>query len=480
VSAARLFECSGCGARISPGRSAPVRCPAATPGDDVDHLVVRRLGRVALRFPVEGAGHPFVRYRELLGSYRLARAAGWSDARFVSLVERLDDAVAAADGRGFEVTPFWPAAALGRRLGFAPPGVVWVKDETGNVAGSHKARHLFGVALYLEIEAAARPSAPRPRLAIASCGNAALAAATLARAMGRPLDVYVPPDAEPEVLDRLNRLDAHIHECPRVQGERGDPCVAAFHRAVAGGAYRFTCQGSENGLVIEGGQTLGYEIADSLAARGMQLDRLFVQVGGGALASAVVTALREAATLGAVARPPRIHAVQTRGCAPLARAHGRLTARLLEAVGEPADDGLGGGDADARHADRLHGRASEALIREQLHFAATHRSQFMWPWEEPPRSIARGILDDETYDWRAVVAGMIESGGWPVVVGDDRLAASCRIARETTGVPVSATGASGLAGLMELREVGHVGPAESVAVLFTGAEHRGLDAVAAA
>ena len=34
------------------------------------------------------------------------------------------------------------------------------------------------------------------RLAIASCGNAALAAAVIARAADWPLDVFIPPDAE--------------------------------------------------------------------------------------------------------------------------------------------------------------------------------------------------------------------------------------------------------------------------------------------
>jgi len=32
----------------------------------------------------------------------------------------------------------------------------------------------------------------------------------------------------------------------------------------------------------------------------------------------------------------------------------------------------------------------------------------MWPWEETPRSVAHGILDDETYDWLAIVKGIME------------------------------------------------------------------------
>ncbi len=49
--------------------------------------------------------------------------------------------------------------------------------------------------------------------------------------------------------------------------------------------------------------------------------------------------------------------------------------------------------------------ADAALAR-----AAGHRSQFMWPWEEPPHSVASGILDDETYDWLAILRGVAAPG----------------------------------------------------------------------
>ena len=45
----------------------------------------------------------------------------------------------------------------------------------------------------------------------------------------------------------------------------------------------------------------------------------------------------------------------------------------------------------------------------------------MWPWEDEPRSIAHGILDDETYDWLAVVEGLLRSGGGALVVDEETL-----------------------------------------------------------
>ncbi len=102
--------------------------------------------------------------------------------------------------------------------------------------------------------------------------------------------------------------------------------------------------------------------------------------------------------------------------------------------------------------------------------AAAHRSDYMWPWEEEPKSIATGILDDETYDWRAVVHGMLATGGRPVVVDEDLLAEANDVAVAATDIPVDPTGSSGLAGLMALRRGGIIGEDDRAAVLFTGVQ----------
>jgi threonine synthase len=463
---ASALECAGCGARPDPETPDPFRCSHAAAGDDVDHVIARRLDTARLRFPEEGARNPFVTYRALLHSYRAARRGGLHDAGFVAIVERLDRAIAEVDGRGFAVTPCDRHAALGECLGWGTDGGVWIKDETRNVGGSHKARHLMGVLLWLEVMErlgrARRDGAGGPALAIASCGNAAFAAAILARAAGRPLRVFVPDDADPRPVAALDRLGARCDVCAREPGVPGDPSLRRMREAVRGGLVPFTCQGSENGLVIEGGETLAWEMVTALAARGVTLDRLFVQVGGGALASACVQAFREAVALGACRRLPAFHPVQTRGGAPLARAHARVSERMLRALGAS-------GAGEAERAAILRDAWASDSVREALGYAARHRSEFMWPWEETPRSIASGILDDETYDWHAVVSGTIESGGWPVVVSEDDLREAHDLARASTGIAASHTGAAGLAGLIALRRSGTVARGESVAVLLTGA-----------
>ncbi len=425
--------CAGCGAVVPATEPYPFRCPNADRGDGVDHVLARRLDLSDVEWPDADDPRPFVRWRALLHAYRLGRAYGVGDDELRDLIERLDRRIAAIDVHGFAVTPFRHSPALSAALGLQQPGGVWVKDETGNVSGSHKARHLFGVLLQLEVADLVGLTDPaRPReLAIASCGNAAVAAAVVAAAGRRPLHVFVPEDAEDAVLERLGELGARISVCGRRRDASGDPTVERLREALRAGALPFTCQGDLNGLAIEGGHTLGWE----LAASGVPLDRIVVQVGGGALASAVAGGLGEAHALRAIDRVPRIDTVQTTGAWPLKRAFDAL-------AGRPAG----------------------------LPYARAHRSEFMWPWEHEPRSIAHGILDDETYDWAAVCEAMLRTGGEPVVVDDDRLLEANELARSATGIAVDPTGSSGLAGLLALHERGGAAPHERVAVLFTGVD----------
>jgi threonine synthase len=92
----------------------------------------------------------------------------------------------------------------------------------------------------------------------------------------------------------------------------------------------------------------------------------------------------------------------------------------------------------------------------------------MWPWEDEPKSVATGILDDETYDWLAVATGMLATGGFPVIVDEDTLRRANDTGRAATGIDVDHTGTAGLAGALELHRRGILGPDERIAVLFTG------------
>jgi threonine dehydratase len=367
--------------------------------------------------------NPFVRYDRRFAWAAHAARHGLDRAARRELVDHLDRAVRGVAGVGFTVTPFDRSDAISTVLGFEHPGGVYVKDETGSVGGSHKARHLASILLHLLVLERIEGSAPhrRPRLAIASCGNAALGAAVLARAVDWPLDVYVPVWMSDGFGARLDALGATIHRCERrATDPAGDPAMLRFREAVDAGSVPFTVQGPENAMCLDGGRTIGWEIAEQTP---VPIDRCFLQVGGGAFAASVGAGLGCGSVDAPVVLP-----VQAAGCAPLARAWARA----------------GGMTADV----------------------ARRWSELMTPWAAPS-SLADGILDDETYDWLGVFAAM-GAGGRPIVVTDDHIVEALEIA-EGAGFAVSATGVAGLAGVVAVRA--QIPDDERLVVVMTGTSH---------
>ncbi len=408
------WQCRVCGASVDIATPFSWRCPNAT---ETDRHHALRLVQGSAPLQSGGQQNPFLAYRPYLAWDGFAAAHAMTVKARDTFVAELDSLVASVAGTGFVETPTERADELSDALGFGAEGGVWVKDETRNVAGSHKARHLFTILLHVRVaeQMGLVQWSQRPPLAIASCGNAAMAAATLAAAVAWPIQVFVPPWANLHVTKRLGELGATVVECPRVPSDpAGDPCVHRFREAVAAGAIPFSVQGPENAWCLDGGRTLGWELS------GTSLDRLFVQVGAGAFAASVAAGLRMAGSM------PTLHAVQTEACAPLARAWDR----------------------------------SRSLSPTK------HWAECMWPWEHVGESAADGILDDETYDWLPVVEAMAASGGLPVVVTEAHVLEANEVGCRTTGIDASHTGTAGLAGLLAVRD--QVGPDERVAVIFSG------------
>ena len=362
--------------------------------------------------PVTREVNPFLRFRERLDSYAAVTAGRMSDDQFVDIVSSLDAAVAGVEGHGFVETPVVSGASLATAAGIEAD--LWIKAEPHNVGGSHKARHLMGVAIHLLVnEALGEPRTER--LAIASCGNAAMGAGVIAAAMKRPLDVFVPVWADQSVVSRLTELGAAVRSCERREGEAGDPAYLRFRDAVAAGtATSFSVQGTDTPTAFDGGRTLGWELAEQVPA----IDALYIQVGGGALATAVSMAVPDA----------RLHPVQAQGCAPLRRAWDLLAP-----------------DFDFAH-------------------AAAEPHTYMWAWETEPHSLATGILDDVTYDWLPLLERTLATGGEPIVAAEALIGQAYAMAHAHTDIAVCATGSSGLAGLMTQP----AGASETVVLLFTG------------
>ena len=340
-------------------------------------------------------------------------------------MRQLDERVTAVAGAGFVVTPFARADALSELLGFTDEGGVWVKDETGGPAGSHKARHLLSILLHLKAAELLGVGGREGRLAIASCGNAALAAATLAAADRRELEVFVPPWAHPSVVDALHRLRAEVTTCPRRDDDPpGDPCVHRWREAVAAGAVPFGVQGPENALSLDGGRTLGWEMGD--ASGGVPLDRV-LRAGRRRRAGRV-----RGPSAGRARRP----------AAPAARRPGGG----LRAAGP----GLGAGV----RARRRPGRGPLGRV----HVAVGGRAPL------------DGRRDPRRRDLR--LAGRARrgraSGGSVVVAPEAAIVEAHVLGPSATGIPASATGTAGLAGLLAIRA--QVADDERVAVVFSGIE----------
>lgn len=490
----RRLVCTGCGHDAPLDQPWPFRCAAIKPEDGIDHVLTPAVDVLDLADAREWRGifadpepNPFVRYARLglaAETFESTAGPGLAVEQHAALVRELDAAVAAADGtgHGFLETPFTLDQGLTEALDASGQLEIWVKNDTGNVSGSHKARHLFGIMVWLEAmrragrlpvepgESAGAVAGSRPRLAIASCGNAALAAAVVARAAGYPLEVFIPPVASTMVVERLKALGAHLTHCPRRDGEAGDPCLHRFHEALATGAIPFAVQGSENGLTLDGGRTIAWEMVSALMRQRVGgLERVFVQVGGGALASSCVLGFHEATSARLLLRMPKIHAVQTEGGAPLRRAWERVIGDILDRHFEEEGGSRFRPEGDEERADFVRVHVRSELIQEVLLDAARHRARCMWPWETEPRSIAGGILDDETYDWFNIVRGMIESGGWPIVAEERLVRAANDLVRERTAIRADHTGTAGLAGLLAFTRGRVHREEERIAVLMTGA-----------
>ncbi len=367
----------------------------------------------------------FVRYRRLLWSWHKAMDAGWTDDDFVETVRSIDASVVRVDGRGFTATPArWDASLSGAGVASR----VFAKDETHNVGGSHKARHLMGLLLHLAVDATSEDS----RLAISSCGNAAIGAATVARAAGRPIDVYIPTWADSTVVNVLSHLDATIHVCERRPGETGDPCMLRFTEAVDDGALAFGVQATENRWTLDGGRTIGWEFADQVA--GDPPEHLFVQVGGGALLTSTAIGVIEGAAVGSLSGTPNVWAVQAEGCAPF----------------DAAWRGIG----------------QEGSVDERLTEARSRSDELMTPWAGP-HSAATGILDDLTYDWLGVARSLLTTGGGSIVVPEGEIAAASQVVN-AAGYDADETGSAGYAGLRTALYEGAIDGTDTAAVLITG------------
>ncbi len=212
-------------------------------------------------------------------------------------------------------TPLWrlPGAQLG-----LPCAEVWLKLEHLQLGGSFKARGMFNRMLSMPVPAAG--------VVIASGGNAGIAVAQAARALGMPCEVFLP-----ELSPAAKRAALHALNATVVVGGAtyGDALAACLARQQASGALLMHAYDQPE--VVAGAGTLAAEIEDEAGLP----DHLLVSVGGGGLIGGIA-----AWTAGRC----QVHALE-----PV----GSPTLHAARQAGQPVDVDVSGLAADALGARRI-------------------------------------------------------------------------------------------------------------------------------
>lgn len=371
------LECSGCG---------------ATRGPD------------GLRGVCEQCGAPWlVRYQGWPPPAAKASLTGrdWSMWRYREWLPLDDGEEPVTLGEG--MTPLLRASRLEQALGVR---ALWVKDESKNPTGSFKARGLSAAVTRARAAGATSFTVP-------TAGNAGVALAAYGQRAGIPVRVYAPRDTPATLLGQIRVFGA---ELILLDGHIGDCGAASRAHAAASGAFDVSTL--REPYRIEGKKTLGLELAEQL---GWSLPGAIVYpAGGGTGLIGMWKAFGELKAAGWIERPlPRLHCVQSTGCAPVISAfeNGR---------------------------DR-----TEA-----------------WP---NPVTVASGLRVPAPLGGPLMLRALRETGGTAVAVTDEALTAAQRELATREAVDASPEGGATLAALRDLIARGAIDRDESVVLFNTGA-----------
>jgi threonine dehydratase len=247
-------------------------------------------------------------------------------------------------------TPLWKLS--GEALGVKVRGVeIWLKLEHLQISGSFKARGMMNRLLANDIPAAG--------VIVASGGNAGIATAAAAQALGVPCAVFLPKVSTEAKRARLRALGAEVV----VGGEAyADALAACLERQRETGAL--LTHAYDQPEVIAGAGTLGREIEQ----QGGLPDSVLVSVGGGGLIGGLAAWFE---------RRSRVVALEPELAPTLARAR---------EAGEPVDVEVGGVAADSLGARRI-GAISWEITQRHVNDALllpdeAIRTAQLWLWKE--------------------------------------------------------------------------------------------------
>jgi len=147
-----------------------------------------------------------------------------------------------------------------------------------------------------------------------SSGNAGCSVAAYCAAAGIGCDIYVPADTSPGKLAQIEAYGAKLH---RIPGSREDTANAVL----AAAENTYYASHTWNPYFFHGTKTVAFEICEQLGWR--QPDVVILPVGNGTLLLGAYIGFVELKEAGITVDLPRIIAVQTENCSPLAHAFER-------------------------------------------------------------------------------------------------------------------------------------------------------------
>ena len=307
----------------------------------------------------------------------------------------------------------WTPVIRSRRY----PGV-FLKEEGANPTGSFKAR---GLAMAVTM---ARHYGLK-KLAVPSAGNAAGALAAYAAAAGIEAHIFMPKDVpfsnyvEAKFYGaNVTLVDGLISDCGRMVAERREK-EGWFDISTLKEPFR-----------VEGKKTMGYELVEQLGWE--YPEAVFYPTGGGVGLIGMWKAFGELEELGWV-RPgkrPKMIAVQSSGCAPVARA-----------------------------------------------FQQGEKVSAMW---QGASTFAAGLRVPKPYGDYIMLEILPESGGLALAIPDEQILASLKDWAKNEGVFLSPEGAAATAAYEQLLKTGVLKPEDRVLLFNTGSGLKYTDITAEA
>lgn len=228
---------------------------------------------------------------------------------------------------------------------------VWLKLEHVQAGGSFKARGMLNRLLANPI--------PKSGVICASGGNAGIATALAAKALGVPCEVYVPVVSSLAKQDKLRALGANVVVTGAVYADALQACLARQQETGALMTHAY-----DQIEVVAGAGTLGAEIE----MQGGAPHSLLVSVGGGGLIAGVAAWFEGRSNV--IALEPELAA----------------TLFAARASGSPVDVSVSGIAADSLGAKRIGNlgwEVTQAHVQQALLLTdAQIRAAQLWLWHE--------------------------------------------------------------------------------------------------